>query len=173
MPMATTAKKEKIVDEIPSIFNSEPGVFQSLPVPKTIPSKHKQVILGNPPAKSNCYIIIILKNKDKTKQHASLAKATELKQYERGFALQCMAYRNAMIDEPFKIEVDVYFKQQRSDLDNSLKVILDCLQTARAITNDNLCDGIIANKFVDKFNPRIEFTIIPQSGSFLKPIPII
>lgn len=134
---------------------------------------HKQIIIGNPPAKSNCYRIIILKNKDKTKQHASLAKAPQLRSYERDFQLQCMKYRNAKIDEPFKIEIDVYFTQQRSDLDNSLKVILDCLQQVGAITNDNLCNGIVANKFVDKINPRIEFTLIPESGVILKPITII
>lgn len=124
-----------------------------------IKTGHKQVIIGNIPAKSNCYRIIILKNKDKTKEHGSLAKTTQLKQYERDFALQCTTYKNRNIDCQFSIEVDVYFKQNRSDLDNSLKCLLDCLQECGAIVNDNLCQRIVANKYIDPVNPRIEFTL--------------
>jgi Holliday junction resolvase RusA-like endonuclease len=117
------------------------------------------VIIGKVPPKSNCYRIIILKNKDKSKQHASLAKAKELKKYEQDFYIQCMKYRNVNISNDFEIEVDVYFERKRSDLDNSLKVILDCLQSCKAIANDNLCIKIVARKFVDASNPRIEFEL--------------
>jgi Holliday junction resolvase RusA-like endonuclease len=48
----------------------------------------------------------------------------------------------------------------RSDIDNSLKVQLDCLQKCKAIKNDNLCVKIVAEKFVDKENPRVEFKIV-------------
>lgn len=121
----------------------------------------EQVIFGNIPAKSNCYRIIILKNKDKTKEHGSLAKTKELKQYETDFAYQCTKYKNKNIDYEFEIEVDVYFKVRRSDLDNCLKCLLDCLQQVKAIKNDNLCMRIVANKYIDPANPRIEFTIKP------------
>ena len=118
-----------------------------------------QRIMGNIPAKSNCYRIIILKNKDKTKEHGSLAKTTQLKQYERDFAFQCNVYKNKNIDYHFEIEVNVYFKVNRSDLDNSLKCLLDCPQQCNAIKNDNLCVRIVANKYLDPHNPRVEFTI--------------
>jgi Holliday junction resolvase RusA-like endonuclease len=36
---------------------------------------------------------------------------------------------------------------------------LDCLQKVKAISNDNKCIKIVANKFLDKLNPRIEFEI--------------
>ena len=124
----------------------------------------RQVILGVVPAKSNCYRIIILRNKDKDKQHASLAKASALKDYEKGFFLQCNKYRNSNIDTFFQIEIDVYYPNNRSDLDNALKVILDCLQQVKAISNDNLCTRIVANKFIDKLNPRIEFEIKQVHG---------
>lgn len=117
------------------------------------------VILGNVPAKSNCYHIIILKNKDKSKEHASLAKGKELKIYERNFFYQHNVHRAAKITTEFELTIDVYFKQNRSDLDNSLKVVLDCLQECEAIHNDNLCVGIKARKFVDKERPRIEFKL--------------
>jgi Holliday junction resolvase RusA-like endonuclease len=46
------------------------------------------------------------------------------------------------------------------DLDNALKCLLDCLQYAKAIKNDNKCVRIVAEKFIDKLNPRVEFKII-------------
>lgn len=48
----------------------------------------------------------------------------------------------------------------RSDIDNSLKIQLDALQHAKAIKNDNLCVKVVAEKFIDKVNPRVEFKII-------------
>lgn len=122
-------------------------------------SCRKQVIFGTPPAKSNCYRIITFRKKGTDKSHASLAKGAALKKYENDFFIQCNHYRNAGIDEYFELELDVYYPNQRSDLDNSLKVLLDCLQKVGAIVNDNKCTRIEANKFLDKANPRIEFTI--------------
>ena len=46
------------------------------------------------------------------------------------------------------------------DLDNSLKVVLDCLQYTKTIKNDNRCAKIVAEKFIDKDAPRIEFCIV-------------
>lgn len=112
-----------------------------------------QIIYGNIPSKSNCYKIITFNN------HASLAKTPSLKKYENDFYIQCNIYRNKNIDNYFEIEVDVYYPSQRSDLDNSLKCLLDCLQKVKAIKNDNKCIKIIANKYLDKLNPRIEFKI--------------
>lgn len=93
------------------------------------------------------------------KGHASLAKSAALKQYEKDFYIQCNQYRNKMIDGYFEVEVDVYYPNQRSDLDNSLKVLLDCLQHVKAFKNDNKCTRIVANKFLDPINPRIEFEV--------------
>lgn len=111
-------------------------------------------ILGKVPSKSNCYIII------KRGQHCSMAKGKALKAYENSFYMQIGKHRDAMIDEYFEYEVDVYYPSNRSDLDNSLKIQLDCLQVAKVIKNDNKCTKIVARKFIDKLNPRIEFKII-------------
>lgn len=120
----------------------------------------KQIILGNIPSKSNCYKIITFKTKDPTKHaHASLAKTPALKAYENSFFIQCGLYRNKNIDEYFELEVDVYYPTQRSDLDNCLKVLLDCLQKVNAIKNDNKCTRIVANKFLDPVQPRIVFSL--------------
>jgi len=114
-------------------------------------------ILGNVPSKSNGYKIVKIGN------HATLAKSKALAAYEKAFYMQCK-HRDAMIDTYFEFAVDVYYPSNRSDLDNSLKVTLDCLQVAKVIKNDNLCTGIIARKFVDKNNPRIVYKINPVAG---------
>lgn len=122
-------------------------------------SVQKQIVYGNIPSKSNCYKIITLKSKDPNNAHDSLAKTKALSQYEKDFYIQCNKYRNAAIDEYFTLELDVYYPSQRSDLDNCLKVLLDCLQKVNAIKNDNKCVRIVANKFLDAKNPRVEFVI--------------
>lgn len=75
--------------------------------------------------------------------------------------MQC-SLRNANIDKRFKLTIDVYFSSDRPDLDNALKVTLDCLQAAKAIKNDRLCAEIHARKMIDKEQPRIEFLIEEQ-----------
>lgn len=114
--------------------------------------EHRAVIYGQPPAKSNSLKIITIKG------HASMAKSAKTKKYEDQFELQC-PYRDQNIDKFFSLDIDVYFKSNQPDLDNALKVVLDCLQSCKAIKNDRYCIEIHARKFVDKKNPRIEFTL--------------
>ena len=112
-----------------------------------------QIILGKCPSKSNCYKVV------KLGQHASLAKTKALTDYEKSFYLQCNQYRNKNITGLFELHLQVYYDSNRADLDNSLKIILDCLQKVNAIKNDNNCIKIVAEKFIDKQKPRIEFYI--------------
>ena len=113
----------------------------------------KQTIYGQIPSKSNCYRIITLNG------HGSLCKTTALKDYEKSFYLQCNEYRNKNIKGLFELEINVYNGSQRNDLDNAMKAGLDCLQSCKAIENDRNCVKIVAQKFVDKVRPRIEFTM--------------
>ena len=113
-----------------------------------------QTIMMQVPSKSNSYRIITLGG------HASLAKTNALKNFENAFYLQCGDYRNLNIDKYFEFYCKVYYPSMRSDIDNSLKILLDSLQKAKAIKNDNLCIKVVAEKFVDKVNPRVEFKII-------------
>jgi len=112
-----------------------------------------QIIYGNVPSKSNGYKVIKIGGK------GTLCKSDQLKNYEFAFFAQCNKYRNKNICKPFEIELKVYYHSQRSDLDNALKIILDCLQKCKAITNDNKCMKITAYKLIDKTKPRIEFTL--------------
>lgn len=115
----------------------------------------KQVIYGLPPSKSNSYRIVTIKG------HGSLTKTDATKKYEESFFMQC-GLRNMNISKRFKLSIDVYFSSDRPDLDNSCKVILDCLQKCKAIKNDRLCSEIHARKLIDKEKPRIEFVIEEQ-----------
>ena len=129
--------------------------------------KHEQTIYGQPPSKANTYKIITMRGVN-GKPHGSLAKTDALTTYEKSFYLQCGAYRNKNISGFFELYVDVYFRSNQPDLDNSLKCLLDCLQACKAIKNDRYCVKIVANKFVDKNNPRIEFTIKEVVGIEVK-----
>ena len=112
------------------------------------------MITGNCPSKSNCYKVIRLGSK------CSLGKQKHLKSYENSFKLQMLNYKYKLIETEFKFIIDVYYNSRRPDLDNALKVVLDCLQKAGAIKNDNKCLEIVARKHLDKENPRVKFSIL-------------
>lgn len=109
-------------------------------------------IRGTVPSKSNGYKIITIGG------HSSLGKTAALKRYEADFFAQCK-HRGAMVDEYFTIHLDVFYPSKVADLDNSLKTILDCLQYCKVIKNDRKCVGIVARRFVDKADPRVEITL--------------
>ncbi|WP_303223975.1 RusA family crossover junction endodeoxyribonuclease [Butyricimonas faecihominis] len=113
-----------------------------------------QIIHGKVPSKSNSYKVITKNGR------GSIAKKDALVAYEKSFYLQCDKYRNKNISGLFEINLKVFYENQRPDLDNCLKIILDCLQSCKAITNDRNCVKVVAEKFIDKMNPRIEFELI-------------
>lgn len=113
-----------------------------------------QTVNGVVPSKANCYKVITISG------HGSLGKTQALKKYENDFFMQCGKYRNLDIDGLFEYHCKVYYPSMRSDLDNSLKIQLDCLQKTKTIVNDNKCIKIVAEKFIDKDNPRVEFKIV-------------
>lgn len=115
-------------------------------------SQYAMTIQGKLPSKSNSYKIITFAG------HASLGKTKALKDYENAFYLQCPC-RGADIGGWFALEVRVFHENNRPDLDNGLKILLDCLQSCKVIKNDRQCTEIHAYKFVDKNNPRVELTI--------------
>lgn len=111
-------------------------------------------IYGQPPAKSNTYEIVYISG------HASLKKKGVTKHYEESFYLQAGVYKNLFIEGFFELHIRCYFTSKAHDLDNALKSVLDSLQKVQAIKNDNNCTRIVADKFIDSKNPRIEFRLI-------------
>lgn len=123
---------------------------------KETDSSVSAIIKGKVPSKSNCYQIV------SNGKFSRLAKKKNLKEYEESFYIQLPpSLRSLNIDTWFEFHVDVFYPSNRSDIDNALKILLDCLQKTKTIKNDNKCIKIIANKAVDKDNPRAEFRIVP------------
>lgn len=117
----------------------------------------KVTIYGDVVSKSNQYRIINIGG------HASLKKSDAVKAFEERFYLQ-NPLRNANISGFFEIYLDAYFSSNRKDLDGAFKLILDTLQSSKTIKNDRNCVKIVANKFIDKNKPRIEFTLVEVGG---------
>ncbi len=118
----------------------------------------KQTIYGKVPSKSNSYKLGKAGGYDRG--HCLMMKTKALKEYENSFFMQLHPkFRNLNISEYFEFHAFVFYPSNRSDLDNFLKIVLDCLQKAKVIKNDNRCVKIIAEKAIDKENPRLEFEI--------------
>lgn len=109
-------------------------------------------INGKIPSKSNSYRIVTVNGR------SHLAKSKRLTLYEQSFYLQC-PIRGRMIKGFFRLDVDVYYENMRPDLDGCFKILLDCLQSCKAIKNDRQCVEIHARKLTDKERPRVEFEI--------------
>lgn len=88
-----------------------------------------------------------------------IIKNAKLRAYERTFAKQITKYKGRGIKGRFRLFIDIWQSSTVYDLDNSIKTVLDCLQYAEAITDDNLCYQIRACKHIDKSRPRIRFAI--------------
>ena len=113
----------------------------------------RETIKGVIVSKANSYTI------GKVNGKACIVKSNLMKRYERSFIRQCVKYKGRNICTPFRLVCDVYYPDYIHDLDGCFKALLDCLQYVGAITNDNLCVSIIANRHYDKFNPRVEFEL--------------
>jgi len=103
-------------------------------------------VKGQVPAKANNYRLA----------GKYLYKVKAVLEYEKAFAWQVIGHESKDIFDhaSYDIELDVYFRSKRSDLDNGAKTILDCLQKNGIIKNDNMVYRIIMNKYIDKKDPR-------------------
>ena len=124
-----------------------------------------ETILGQLVSKANNYQVGIGKNGER-----HIIKSPPLRAYERLFDQQCRVYRDRNINGHFTLYVAVYESSPRYDLDNAIKTLLDCLQMVHAIVDDNLCLKIVAEKRIDRKNPRVVFAIQEHAPS-LFPLP--
>lgn len=113
-----------------------------------------ETILGQIVSKANSYLV-----GKSSKGTRYIMKSREIRAYERSFCSQCSLYKGKHIDGHFTLFVTVYESSRRYDLDNALKTLLDCLQMVDAISDDNLCTRIVAEKHLDRSNPRVVFAI--------------
>ena len=113
-----------------------------------------ETIYGQVVSKANSYMAV-----PDSAGGRRIIKNDSIRTYERNFSDQCRIYRDRKISRPFRLHIIVYESKAAYDLDNCLKTILDCLQYAGAIKDDNLCVGINATKKIDRKNPRIVYGI--------------
>lgn len=117
----------------------------------------REIIYGQVVSKANNYEVGNNKHGGRY-----IIKSEAIRAYERSFIEQCQIYKDRLINCHFTLYVAVYESSVRYDLDNALKTILDCLQMARAITDDNLCRKILAEKRIDRIRPRVVHAIEPH-----------
>ncbi len=121
-------------------------------------------IYGQPPSKSNSYKITTIKPRGK-EPYSSLGKTPKLQKYEKNFYKQLTGRHRLALECPLTARVLVYFESERPDLDNSLKIVFDCLQKGGVIVNDRQIRKIVAERFKDAKNPRVEISLT----EYLKP----
>ena len=115
-----------------------------------------ETIYGQVIGKANNYMVVPCGDGKR------LIKNEKIRAYECSFAKQCKIYAKKRISSRFQLFAHIYNTSERYDLDNALKTICDCLQYVGAITDDNLCTKIVAEKSIDRKNPRVEFMIIEE-----------
>jgi len=88
-------------------------------------------------------------------------KKKAIKDYEKSFIDQIPPkYKGLNISYNMNVEIHCYYDSRRPDLDNSAKVILDCLQAAKVIKNDNKVYELHMYKHVYKLTgSRVEIKI--------------
>ncbi len=64
----------------------------------------------------------------------------------------------------YALIVKVYRSVNRGDLDNYVKTVLDAMQDAGLFADDSQIDRITGEKFIDRENPRIVFTLKQTCG---------
>jgi crossover junction endodeoxyribonuclease RusA len=79
--------------------------------------------------------------------------------YENSVALLVMVQREKFGTTRVKMEIEVYSKKERIDLDNILKSIMDGAQNGRAFEDDSQVKRICIEGHLVSENPRVEVTI--------------
>ena len=67
-------------------------------------------------------------------------------------------YRSKPLKCPIGVDIDFYVPNSRSDLDNLLKGVLDCM-SGLVYEDDRQIIQILTNKWIDKKEPRIEIIV--------------
>ena len=118
---------------------------------------YEATISGTVVSKSNSYRAGMKKGMGK--YIPILKKSYKLREYEIMFKKSLPSvFHRVVIEKRFKLEMDVYFRRNANDLDNTPKVVLDCLQQIGFIKNDNLCFEIVLIKHL-AHDAKINFKI--------------
>jgi Holliday junction resolvase RusA-like endonuclease len=109
-------------------------------------------ILGQPYSKANSRRLVNRGGKP------MFIKSKEALEYQESALWQLKSQvRKKMFESPVAVEMTIYYKSQRPDLDESL--ILDILEKAGVYKNDRLVREKHIFHGIDKDNPRAEIAI--------------
>ena len=84
--------------------------------------------------------------------------SSEAKDYRKTVAALCAQLGIRPLDGNLCFVAVLFRPQKRGDLDNRLKILLDCLQ-GNAFENDSQITEIHLTRHDDKANPRVEIAI--------------
>lgn len=90
----------------------------------------------------------------------------EAKKYKQTVAKQCTIEGHVPLDGSVAVDIKVFRPAKRGDLDNTLKVSLDSLK-GFCFHDDKQIVKIVAERYDDKDNPRIEIEITQLDHDFL------
>lgn len=119
----------------------------TLPYPPTLNRMYRAVVIG---------------------KNARVLLSAEARSYKSKVADICAAANEKPLRGTVIVFVDAYRPRKVGDLDGALKVALDSLQ-GFCYENDNQVVRIVANRFDDKQNPRLEIEVCPYTQTTLNP----
>lgn len=115
------------------------------------------VINGETASKANSRMAVQGKTKA-GKTFTRFIKSQKAQDWTEGALWQIKSqWKGRPISKECGLDIDVYYKTKRPDLDISL--IMDALEKAGVYENDRLVHEIIAHKMYDKENPRVELEV--------------
>lgn len=112
-------------------------------------------ILGHMPRKSNSRRIVVIDGKHKNIK----SKAAILWMTAAVLQVQMVMRQQKVTQytQPVALYADIYYRSERSDLSSEL--LMDCLEKADLIKNDRQIHHQSLTRYVDKYNPRVEWTL--------------
>lgn len=84
--------------------------------------------------------------------------STKGRDYKATVAGICRAERVRQLEGEVLVEIDVFRPRKSGDLDNTLKPVLDSIES-HAYKNDRQIIQIVARRHDDKTNPRVEIRL--------------
>ena len=79
----------------------------------------------------------------------------EGREYRDKAELALAMQRAEKLEGPVGLHIYVYFPNQRGDLDNRIKPLLDVLQ-GKTFKNDSQVHHLVVTRYIDKEKPRVE-----------------
>ena len=94
-------------------------------------------------------------------------KSSSAMQFCADFQKQCPKFKTPILGD-IKLECNIYYRDRRSDLDESL--VMDMLQKCGVVKNDRQFKKKLISHGIDKNNPRVEITLhYMEDDDYLNP----